>query len=179
MKQTITSKNTPTKSSFDDVARDVRLDNQYAVEDSDAYVNALNFIYGAKTGVRKAKLVEYSPKREEFFEMVEAGKLPDIVLKWDIDGIGLRKSRVYLDKRLEKWCNACDRRTAYGARKLARAQGMAEPDLYHRIETLAGMPEVLINYDYFGSDMQYPAVSLWLPSDFKEARDNRRNYISA
>lgn len=179
MKQTTTSTRIPTKSSPDDVLRDVRLDNTTAVEDMDAIVEALNFINGVKTGVYTAKLVEYKPSIKEVKQNPEILKnLKYFSLEWEVEGLnGKRYSKVYLNNRLENWCKACDRRTANGAYKLARKQGFAEPNIFHRLETLKAMPEVSVNYDFYSPEQEKPAISLWLPADFKEAREARRNYI--
>lgn len=172
MKKTMTSNNIPEKSSLNDIDREDSLFDGYSVDALDAFISGCKYAQDTKTGVVAARLIKASPVKSEDCDYFQ--------LTWENVDSGLKMySRVYLDKRLVSWSDACDRRTASAAWKLCKKFGRATPNIIDRLNVLLRTSEVLVNYDYY-KDSDRPVLSLWLPSDFNRSQtEHRPNRIPA
>ena len=168
----MTSNNIPEKSTLNDIEREDNRFDGYDVNALDAFISGCKYAQSDDTGVVKVRLTKASPVKNpdgcDYFQ-----------LTWEnIETEKKLYSRVYLDKRLVSWSDACDRRTYNAAWKLCKKFGRKTPNIIDRLNALLGASEVLVNYDYY-KDSDKPIVSLWLPSDFNKSQTTAGNYIPA
>lgn len=172
MKKSTTSNNIPERSSLNDIEREDYLFDGYTVEALDAFISGSKYAQSTKTGVIKAHLDKAIPEKgdetADYFQLI-----------WtNLENGQKLYSRCYLDERLVKWSEACDKRTFNQAWKLCKKFGRATPNVIDRLNALLRMSEVLVNYDFY-KDSEKPCLSLWLPSDFNKSRTTTGNYIPA
>ena len=169
MKKTMTSNNIPEKSTLNDIEREDSYMTDYSVKRDDAFIAGTCGV-AEDTGVIKVRLIDYKP-------YVNDEGVKFFLLTWErLDNCRKLFSKVYLDERIYKWNENCDKRTYKQAWKYCKTQGRMAPDIYDRLETLRGCSEVLVNYDYYKGSLK-PIVMLWLPSDNKQSA--HYNYIPA